>query len=87
MKDVLLKTIKALLTLMLITLKESTYEINGLCELALHLYWQEKITIEEYNILNNYIEKYRPNKWCHYSWASGKKEPRIEWLEEQIKKL
>ena len=47
-------------------------------------YLQHKLDYEEIKLLENFIKKLT---FRVYWWERGEKEPRIKWLEKQIKKL
>ena len=59
----------------------------GLCGLSLMLNWKEKITTKEQKAFQNYLVDVFPGCEGSYIWPIGQKEPRIEWLNKQIKLL
>ena len=61
---------------------------DGLCSWALDLHERYLITEVEYVLLNQYIKENKPeNAGRPYYWKEGKIAPRIEWINQQIKKL
>jgi hypothetical protein len=61
---------------------------TGLCIVTSILYSEGIITRYEKNVMHNYIYQYKPiNSGAYYYWKIGKKQPRIDWLNEQINKL
>jgi len=85
------RTIKELLQL---TLDNIDHLSTGLCSLiAYHLCENNRIiTVDEWMILDDYIESNRPHNKHYYTgdnyyWKIGNKTPRINWLKKQIKSL
>lgn len=75
---------------------KTRWNITGLCGLV-H-YRLKKVTEEERYELLNYIRLHRPTRGKHfnqvqhevndgYYWPSGEKQPRIDWLNDKIKKF
>lgn len=68
---------------------------TGLCALSRELYYSDLISREEYSKLENYIADYRPSKRSKfydpdetiYYWFPGEWQPRLDWINYQIKKL
>ena len=70
---------------------------GGLCSWAWHIYRDDKITLEEYRILEFYIRENRPSifssvdAFMHmtslFYWEKCNIKPRIEWINKHIKKL
>ena len=88
------RSIKELLEVML----ENQELFNGgLCSWAWYMYREDKITFEEYRILDCYIRENRPSKfssleaWNYqnrgYYWKYNNIKPRIKWIKKHIKKL
>jgi hypothetical protein len=73
--------------LLMILLSESSNIKSGLCHLVDTLYDNGKISREETNKLLRFISANKPLNACAYYWKKGLIEPRVQWLEEQIKKL
>lgn len=59
----------------------------GLCGLSMIMDWQGKITTKEQKAFQNYLFDIFPGYEGSYIWPIGQKEPRIEWLNKQIKLL
>lgn len=88
------RSVKELLELML---QYRSFFESGLCKWILNLLWYNYITREEYKNVIDYIKKNRPSMFSsiesfkrrknRYYWLRGKIEPRIEWINKQIKKL
>ena len=83
------RTIKELLQLML---KHQELFNSGLCYWVRDLFWDSKITEEERNILDMYIQKNRPKNlyWLiedPYYWKLGNIKPRIKWIKKHIERL
>lgn len=92
-----MRTIKEVLQVML---DNKHLFVSGLCNWATLLKIKDVITIEEYQLLKNYIENNRPD---YFSWTNfvsdykqegrgfffpvGKIKPRIYWIKRHIKKL
>lgn len=68
-------------------LKDDTF--SGMCILVWHLGCSEIITLDEEFILEDYLEDNEPEsvKNQAYWFPYGEKQPRIDWINEQIKKL
>jgi len=63
---------------------------TGLCHLATELMWEGKITERERDKIWHYINLNRPQNGKprkYYYWNSGEKEPRFEWLNQELNKL
>jgi len=87
-----MRNVKELLELML---ENKTLFSSGLCNWAHNLYYYNKITLNEYNLLDRYIASNRP-KWyssidaCKhkdnlYFWEPKNIEPRLKWINKHIK--
>jgi hypothetical protein len=65
------------------------YQIWGLCSLTLALYEEGIITQSEEDIVNTYLHDNRPDgkSGMDYWFPRGEKQPRLDWLNEQIAKL
>jgi len=66
----------------------------GLCLLIIILKENSLISEQEEEILNEFISNKAPERYhsirkyrMAYNWESGEKQPRIDWLNEQIAKL
>jgi hypothetical protein len=81
------KTPRSIKSLLMILLSESSNIKSGLCHLVDTLYDNGKISREETNKLLRFISANKPLNACAYYWKKGLIEPRVQWLEEQIKKL
>lgn len=80
-----MRTIKELLQLML---DNQDMFPDGLCWWASALYNAQYISSEEYTALKKYILENKPDHVdTRYWWRACDIEPRIAWIEEQIKKL
>jgi hypothetical protein len=80
-----MRTTKELLEVML---KNICYMEYGLCGLIGVLLRHRKITISEVDILNKYLsDELDPDSDYRYYWVEGAKQPRIDWLKQQIEKL
>ena len=66
---------------------------TGLCHLTGILNIEGVITFEEEFIIDEYVYENSPEEFyideydIHYKWVKGEKQPRIDWLNEQINKL
>lgn len=66
---------------------------TGLCGLVKILFYcEKKITIEEYRILNDYLDSNAPDELdmfdkVGYWWETKDSTPRIAWLNTEIEKL
>lgn len=66
---------------------------TGLCGLSLCLYLKDIIDDKEYELIETYIKEYAPKRYLFegiesdFNWEAGEKQPRIDWLNEQINKL
>jgi hypothetical protein len=60
---------------------------TGLCYLSFDLFLLKKVNIYEMEILRDYINDNNPYEPHEYMFIRGMKEPRIQWLKEQIEKL
>ena len=67
---------------------------SGICLVINILCSKSIINFNEYNILTTFMSKNRPKRGEHYNkeyrncswwWPTGKKEPRIAWLNSKIK--
>ena len=58
---------------------------DGLCMMPGALEQENKITIEERNFLSSFFREHF--SLLEFNWTKGLKEPRIRWLEKQIKTL
>lgn len=75
-------------------IKDPTYT-GGMCEMLHIMYMNGNITSDEEIVLIKYLIKHRPlNSYFWflktlelYWWNPNKKEPRIKWLNKQIKKI
>jgi hypothetical protein len=81
------KTPRSIKSLLIILLSESSNIKSGLCHLVDTLYDNGKISREETNELLRFISGNKPLNARAYYWKEGLIEPRVQWLEEQIKKL
>lgn len=87
-----MRTIKELLEVMLLHKDKITL---GLCGLAIKLYDNDIITVEEHIRIDNYIQHNRPSAFSsisalrsrrsNYYWVRGDIKPRIKWLNKHIK--
>lgn len=59
---------------------------TGICSWSFSLYIETLITLNEYDLLRNYLEL-NSLKDGGYWWGIEKIEPRIEWIKQQIEKL
>lgn len=71
------------------------YLCTGLCVLSRYLWEDDIITLDEFDLLKEYIETYRPTKGKHYGeskkfsgwyWTCDEWPPREAWLDDEIKK-
>lgn len=65
-----------------------TTPVSGMCVAIIHLHLKQKITLEERKMLQKFLELNKPFKLeqTHPCWFPVyKKEPRINWINEQIK--
>lgn len=87
-----MRTIKELLILMMC----NTHLFKeGLCSWKARLYWNNIITLEECELLDQYIEDNRPSKFSSidafihknnvYYWKACNIKPRIKWLKKHIR--
>lgn len=62
---------------------------SGLCGLSFHLNWNEKISDQEYDLMDDYLYDHSPRdfKWGGYWFTPGSIPPRKRWLKQQIKRL
>lgn len=61
---------------------------GGMCPILVDMELDEMISEEEYNILLRYIQGNKPdNVGVAYWYTIGHKEPRLEWIKQQIAKL
>lgn len=82
MQEVKNRPIKELLQLMLDNFDKLD---AGLCALIKDLFLEALISKTEANELCAYLFKNKPNTKMHW-FPIGEKQPRIEWLQQQIKK-
>jgi hypothetical protein len=59
---------------------------TGICSWSFSLYIEGLITLNEYDLLRNYLEL-NSLKDGGYWWEPYEIEPRIEWIKQQIEKL
>ena len=61
----------------------------GMCGVLLDLYWDDKITRSERFMLIEYLNKHKPIKayFRVYWFRKGESEPRINWLNKQLRIL
>lgn len=90
------RTIKELLELML---GHQNLFQTGLCSWASYLYSYSVISLKESHSLRNYIKSNKPDEFSSfdtfkqnitysgYYWKMGEIQPRIVWINKQIKKL
>lgn len=83
-----MRSIKILLILLLSYIKEEE-EFLGMCLSASELRDFREISHEEHLSIKEYLKNNKPVLCMGmvYWWNRGDKEPRIEWLEKQIKLL
>lgn len=96
------RPIKELLIILRDSLNDNSLSLGGLCILSNHLYHSKKINDKEHKFLKEYllnnipltknVIKIRMSNWnftkpvyCYW-WTEGHKEPRLKWLDKQIKK-
>lgn len=59
---------------------------SGLCAMTYTLSSYNIITEDEEDILDDYLEKHKPNDLSGYWWTKGERKPRQRFLEKLIKK-
>ena len=80
-----MRTIKQLLELML---KHQERFETGLCLWVRMLFWLSLIKNDERKLLLDYIKENKPeNAGYLFYWEEGEIAPRIEWINQEIKKL
>lgn len=92
-----MRTIQELLETLL---KNRNLFERGLCKWVNNLYIKNIVTVDEYRILNKFINHnqpakyislvdfmYREMRWSNYYWKCSKISPRISWIKHHIKKL
>ena len=84
-----MRTTKELLQLLL---DNKYYFCDGLCGLAVYLYYNKIISKKEYLYIKKYLHSLnvitlRKLFGCSYFWIEGEWEPREKWLKSKIKKL
>jgi hypothetical protein len=80
-----MRTTKELLELMLTYSDLFSY---GLCCASRKLWFDDLITDEEITLLRDYLNDYKQaNNLSMYWWPEGQIQPRIDWINEQIKLL
>lgn len=87
-----MRSIKELLEVML---SNQHHFSRGLCSWIEKLYFNSLISLQEKNLLHEYVFKHKPIKYrIHtflggkdgYFWKKEEKEPRIKWIQKHIKK-
>jgi hypothetical protein len=81
-----MRTTKELLEVML---QYQVYFKAGLCQWINRLYSIDIIDVSEYKLLYSYIQNHELEKTNDilYWWPVGELQPRIDWINEQIKLL
>jgi len=81
-----MRTEKELLELML---QYQVYFQTGMCNWVERFYAFDLIDESEYKLLYNYIQNHEPEETNDilYWWPVGELQPRIDWINEQIKLL
>jgi hypothetical protein len=78
-----MRTTKELLYLVKQTVQEE--RVQGICAAVNFLWTRDIILVEEYAVLNKFLQARLPEKKDYfYCWQPYEKEPRIRWLDEQI---
>ena len=79
--------------LLQVLLDNMDYFQTGLCRVITHLYLVDQIKYNELYLVRKYIRKNAPEMYDEsgclsvFNWVKGEKQPRIDWLNEQIQKL
>lgn len=88
------KMIKLLKKLKVKIINVESYRFRGMCLAIVEMRGIGSISIEEYKSIFNYFNQNAPQIMQGYKqainkfwWTQGKKEPRLNWIDEQIKKL
>lgn len=82
------RTIKELLILLRKYIVEQDH-FWGMCGEINEMYHFELISNKEYKILTNYSKNNKPKNtfYDYYWWKEGYKQPRLDWIDEQLKTL
>ena len=83
------RSIKELLVILRDNLERcfNKYDSHGMCDAAIDLRWDDKISRGEYDSLKCYLLSNKPYEVGDYWFPRDELAPRIEWLNQQIKKL
>ena len=83
------RTIEELLALVRDNLEKCFEGFNaGICSVVVTLWWLGKINDDEEVALCSFLESALPKRMHNgYCWEEGEIEPRMKWLNEEIKKL
>jgi len=92
-----MRTLKELLSLLYLVVSKNPDFREGLCfNIRAYLYKTQEITMNEYELLLDYVDDNRP-KWYQkgydkkqkkssYYWPMHSKQPRLDWLKKHIEK-
>lgn len=83
------KIIELLEKLRAYIVKVETNHFFGMCAEVTEMYEEDLITSDEYDDLDDYIVDRVPRGLCKidYWWPRGEKQPRFDWIDEQVKIL
>lgn len=81
------RTIKELLILLREYIVKQ-YDFLGMCSEIRDMYHIDLISSVEYDILTNYLKNNKPeNINDNFWWIPREKQPRLDWINEQLKSL
>lgn len=82
------RTVKELLILLREYIVKQ-YIFWGMCAEIREMYQIELISNKEFKILESYLKNNKPKNTFYddFWWKEGKKQPRLDWIDEQLKNL